>query len=142
MTDKFIEYRAGYKYQLAADFEIQTSIKPKKYIDTPFITLLQNGYLIVKKGYAWDGTSGPVIDTHENLRASLVHDALYQLMRRRKLSYRKYRDKADRLFMRMCKQDGLSSMMAGIFYGVLKKFGLSSAHPDNVREIQYAPHKL
>lgn len=142
MTDKFIAYRSGYKYQLAADFGIQTQIKPKNDIDTPLISLSKKGFLTVKKDYAWDGTSGPVIDTHENLRASLVHDAIYQLMRRGKVSYKKYRDKADRLFMKMCKQDGLSSMMARIFYEVLKRFGLSSAHPDNVREIKYAPHQL
>jgi hypothetical protein len=141
MTDRYIEYRSGYKYQLAADFGITTSIKPNKDIETPFITLFKNGFLVIRKGYAWDGTSGPVIDTHENLRASLVHDALYQLMRRRKISFKKHRDKADRLFMKMCKQDGLSSLRARIYYEVLKRCGLSSASPENIRRIEYAPNK-
>lgn len=142
MTNKYIEYRSGYKYQLVTDYRIQTPIKPNKDVDAHFITLSKKGLLTVKRGYAWDGTSGPVIDTHENLRASLVHDALYQLMRRRKISYKKYRDKADRLFMKICRQDGLSAFTARLYYEVLKRFGLSSADPKNVRRIKYAPHKL
>jgi len=86
MTTKgYIRYRGDYKYQLADGYEINISIKPKTDSKTEFIDLDINGNLKVKKGYAWDGPSGPVIDTKENLRASLVHDALYQLMRHRKL---------------------------------------------------------
>jgi hypothetical protein len=33
------------------------------------------------KGYAWNGPSGPTLDTRNFMRGSLVHDALYQLMR-------------------------------------------------------------
>ena len=71
MAESFIEYRSGYKYQLASDYSIEINIKPAKDIDTKFIKLDTKGNLTIIEGYAWDGPSGPVIDTKENMRASL-----------------------------------------------------------------------
>jgi hypothetical protein len=139
VTDKYIKYRSGYKYQLAEDYHIKTSIKPNKDIDTQFISLDIDGSLVVKSGYAWDGTSGPVIDTDSNLRASLVHDAFYQLMRMRKISRKKYKDKADRLFRAMCKKDGVLPKIADIYYEALKKLGNPATDPKNAKEIHRAP---
>ena len=80
MAKKRISYRSGYKYQLAKNYVQQIKIKPAADITEPdFIKLTKDGTLTVKKGYAWDGPSGPVPDTKENLRASLVHDALYHM---------------------------------------------------------------
>lgn len=135
-----ILYRSGYKYQLEADYVVKTPIKPKQDIDTRFIALTKEGVLTVKSGYAWDGTSGPVIDTDENLRASLVHDAFYQLMRRRKLSpIKTYKDKADKLFRTMCKEDGVFSPVAQLYYEALKKFGKPATDPANTKPIHKAP---
>ncbi len=139
MTDKHIRYRSGYKYQLARDYHIKTSIKPKVDIDTQFIALDLQGNLTVKSGYAWDGTSGPVMDTHHNLRASLVHDAFYQLMRQRKLSRKQYKDKADKLFRRICRKDGVSPVIAQVYYQVLKKLGNPAADPKNAKKVKRAP---
>ena len=100
MTTGFIKYRSDYKYQLASDYRIQIPIRPAADIDTEFIRLATDGELTVKKGYAWDGPSGPVIDTKKNLRAALVHDALYQLMRNAKLNKRTHRKSARRNFQR------------------------------------------
>lgn len=74
-TEGYILYRSDYKYQLADDYNINISIKPKTNIETKFIELDTDGNLTVKNGYAWDGPSGLVKDTDENMRASLVHDA-------------------------------------------------------------------
>jgi len=139
MTEKHIKYRSGYKYQLAEDYKIRTSIKPKAAIDTQFIALSAAGALTVKSGYAWDGTSGPVIDTDHNLRASLVHDALYQLMRQKKLSRKQYKDKADKLFKTLCKQDGVRAVRAHVYYLALKKLGNPATDPKNAKEVKQAP---
>ncbi len=88
MATKRIAYRSGYKYQLAKAYSIGINIKPGKDIKTKFIKLDRTGKLTIVGGYAWDGPSGPVVDTKENMRASLVHDALYQLMRNGKLTAR------------------------------------------------------
>lgn len=139
MSDKSIKYRSGYKYQLAEDYNVTVKIKPKDDVDMQFIALDTKGHLTVNSGYAWDGTSGPVIDTENNLRASVVHDALYQLMRKKKISRKLYKDKADKLFSKMCKEDGVLSGVANLYYLALKKFGDPSTDPKNSKKIQAAP---
>jgi len=140
MTDPHIRYRSGYKYQLAEDYHIATTIKPKADIDTQFLALTLDGQLTVKSGYAWDGTSGPVIDTPQNLRASLVHDAFYQLMRERLLTPRKnYKDKTDKLFKHLCKDDGVPSAVAQVYYEALKQLGNPSTDPKHAKKIHQAP---
>lgn len=138
MAKSYIEYRSGYKHQLADDYKISINIKPKADIDTQFIVLDQQGSLTVKSGYAWDGTSG-IRDTDRNLRASLVHDALYQLMRRKKLTISASKDKADRLFQKMCVEDGVPKTVAKVYYYTLKNLGKPSADPKNAKEIRRAP---
>lgn len=139
MSEAFIEYMSGYKYQLAKDYKIATSIKPQKDIDTQFIALDKQGNLTVKSGYAWDGTSGPVVDTEHNLRASLVHDAFYQLMRRKHLEASKHKDKADKLFRKMCKEDGVPSTVAQVYYEALKLLGKPASDPSHAKKIKRAP---
>lgn len=138
-TKGYIRYRADYKYQLANDYDMQISIKPKSTIDTDFIRLDIHGNLLVKKGYAWDGPSGPVIDTDENIRASLVHDALYQLMRNKHLVTRTHRKAADQLFKDICKDDGVSNLRASAYYKALRKYGKPAASPQNKKRIHRAP---
>jgi hypothetical protein len=142
MTTKgYIRYKSDYKYQLASSYEIQISIRPKTDIETDFIDLDRNGTLTVKKGYAWDGPSGPVKDTKKNMRASLVHDALYQLMRNKSLNTRTYRKAADREFRDICKEDGVSNFRASVYYKALRKFGRPAASPENKKKIARAPKK-
>ena len=138
-TKGYIRYRADYKYQLANDYSLGISIKPKSNIDTDFISLDIQGNLLVKKGYAWDGPSGPIIDTDENMRASLVHDALYQLMRNEHLVSRTHRKAADQLFKDICKEDGISNLRASAYYKVLRRFGKPAASPQNKKKIHRAP---
>lgn len=139
MSKTFIKYRDGYKYQLAVEYMINTGIKPKKEVNGKYIKLDLRGYLVIAEGYAWDGPSGPVVDTKENMRASLVHDALYQLMRQRHLSARAHKDKADRLFKKICIQDGVPSATAKIYYLGLKLGGKPATDPKNQKKVLRAP---
>jgi len=140
MTTKgYILYRSDYKYQLAEEYKINISIKPKSNIETKFIDLDTDGNLTVKIGYAWDGPSGPVKDTDENMRASLVHDALYQLMRNDKLKSRIHRKAADQEFKDICKADGVSNFRASVYYKALRKFGKPAASPQNKKVVVRAP---
>ena len=136
---QYIFYKADYKYQLTENYSMNISIRPKTNIDTDYIALDTAGNLLVKKGYAWDGPSGPVIDTNENMRASLVHDALYQLMRNKHLSTRVHRKAADQLFKDMCKEDGVSNFRASVYYKALRKFGRPAASPQNKKVVHRAP---
>ncbi|GMQ83853.1 MAG: hypothetical protein BMS9Abin06_0597 [Gammaproteobacteria bacterium] len=139
MPNPFITYRGGYKYQLASDYSIKITIKPKKNVSGRFIKLDTKGNLTVVDGYAWDGPSGPVEDTHENMRASLVHDALYQLMRNKYLTAKQYKDKADKLFKKICIEDGVPRITAQIYYLGLKLGGKPSTDPKNKKKIHRAP---
>ncbi len=138
-TKGYICYRADYKYQIANDYSISILIKPKSNIDTDFISLDVHGNLLVKKGYAWDGPSGPVIDNDENMRASLVHDALYQLMRNEYIATRTHRKAADQLFKDICKEDGVSKFWASAYYKALRKYGKPAASPQNKKIAHRAP---
>jgi hypothetical protein len=138
-TGGYIRYRADYKYQLANSYKINISIRPSSDIETDFINLDTDGNLLVQKGYAWDGPSGPVIDTDENMRASLVHDALYQLMRNEELSSKTHRKAADQLFKDICKDDGVSNLRASAYYKALRKFGKPATSPQNKKIVHRAP---
>ncbi|GAF89000.1 unnamed protein product, partial [marine sediment metagenome] len=90
-----ISYRGGYKYQLAANYIVQIGIKPENNINTKFIVLSTEGMLSILRGYAWDGASGGYPDLKKIMRGSLIHDALYQLIRMKLLTLgdRKQADK-------------------------------------------------
>jgi len=117
-----------YKYQLTEDYSVDSGIKVKEKIDTPFIILEPDGNLTIKKKYAWDGPSGPTIDTKTFMRGSLVHDAFYQLMRESRLPLND-RDKSDRLLQKICKEDGMFFFRAWYTYLGLKWFGKKHAAP-------------
>ena len=134
-----IAYKAGYKYQLKARYAVQIDIRPAAPIDMEYLGLTTDGTLTVKKGYAWDGPSGPTIDTLNFMRGSLVHDALYQLMREGRLGEETYREPADRLLQKMCKEDGMSGLRAWWVYQGVHFFGKPSADPANDKPVIRAP---
>jgi Protein of unknown function (DUF1353) len=134
-----ISYKKGYKYQLVEEYSTDIPIKPDENIISDYINLSSDGKLVIKKGYAWDGPSGPTWDTLNFMRGSLVHDALYQLMRAEKLDKDKYREPADRLLQKMCKEDGMSSIRAWVVYQGVRLGGELSADPVNIKPIIRAP---
>ena len=136
-----ISYKKGYKYQLKENYTTDIPIKPDNDIVLrgEFIQLTREGKLTIKNGYAWDGPSGPTRDTPDFMRGSLVHDALYQLMREELLEKDVHRDPADRLLQQMCKEDGMCSICAWVVYKGVKIFGDPSADTDNKRPIIKAP---
>jgi len=137
--DKQIKYRAGYKYQLAENYVIDLNIKIDVPIDTEYINLTTSGILTIKEGYAWDGASGPTWDDKSNMRGSLVHDALYQLLREKRLPLN-YRQVADDILFQLCKEDGMSTFRATIWRTMVGSFAGGAALPQNDKEILTAPN--
>lgn len=129
-----MQYRKGYKYQLAADEHFMTRIKPGKDIVTQFIELYRNGHLIVKDGYAWDGPSGPTVDRPTNMRGSVGHDALCQLMRQRKLDIC-WLELANEYMGIWCKEDGMWKLWADLYVRELNNFGSFAANPKNAKTV-------
>lgn len=118
MTTKSIKYKGGYKYQIHETLCVRICIKPAYTIDIEYLTLDTHGDLYVKKGYAWDGPSGPTFDTPTFMRGSVIHDALYQLIREGHLSH-EFREAADRELRRVCLEDGMHRVRAWwVYWGV------------------------
>ncbi len=134
-----ISYKSGYKYQLHEAYASEIPIIPSQSIVTEYIELDEEGLLSIKKGYAWNGPSGPAIDTLNFMRGSLVHDALYQLMRNEELDRDRYRKPADELLRKMCRDDGMSPIRAWCVYYGLRIFGDKAAHHNNKKKINKAP---
>lgn len=135
---KSIKYKSGYKYQLISPFSIQTQIFPERNILTHYLILSTEGILHIQIGYCWDGPSGPAIDTKNFMRGSLVHDALYQLMRQGLLD-QKWREQADIELRKICREDGMSAIRAQWVYWAVRNFAKRCADTDNQREILTAP---
>lgn len=133
-----MKYRSGYKYQLAADETFQTSLQPPQSIFTARIDLYTTGLLVIREGYSWDGTSGPVIDRKTNQRGSLAHDALYQLMRMEKLPHY-FWPQVDLEFAKIIKEDGAWPMTIKLDLLGLKIAGGRAALPKNRRKVYEAP---
>ena len=128
-----ILYRKGYKYQLAHWTWCATGIRPLTFIQTGFITLSKTGVLIIKEGYAWDGPSGPALDTPTFMAASLIHDALYQLMRMDLLPQGR-RKQADQMMRKIALRDGMGIFRAGYAYSFVRLFSRGAADPSNVKK--------
>lgn len=73
------ESLAKWKYRLTADLAMQTRIKGIE-CKTEYIRLHEDGRIVMFKGYAWNGASGPTLDTDDTMAPSAGHDALYQLI--------------------------------------------------------------
>lgn len=134
----YILYSAGYKYQLREDYDILIDIRPQVDLTAKYITLKTDGFLSIKDGYAWDGPSGPAIDTANFMRGSLVHDALYQLIRECLIDY-DYRKYVDELLRRICIEDGMSWLRAWWVYLGVRIGGSSCTNPKNTKPIIRAP---
>lgn len=137
MMGDHIHYRDGYKYRLMEDYVIQTPITGYS-ISTDYITLNKDGKMRIKKGYAWDGASGPTFDSKSSMRASLVHDACYELERCELISL-KLRDKIDCLLRDICREDGMWAWRANLWLWAVRKFGIFAADPGGDHPILVAP---
>lgn len=118
------------------DYAIQVDIKPAEEFGFTYLSLSMDGLLTVSRYYAWDGPSGPTLDTRDFMRGSLVHDALYQLMRLRVLDYRVHRKRADQLLREICLEDGMCRLRAWYVYHALRIFASGSARPRKEPEME------
>lgn len=116
MKHSSINYHKGKaKYQLVEDYVIDIEFSQAVDIEANLVKLSANGTLTVGTGFAWDGVTGLAFDTRNFMRASLVHDALYHLLRQTGTNP-KLHEKADELFLTIAKIDGVHPLRARIHY--------------------------
>ena len=113
---------------------------PSERLETRFITLDIDGRLFINGGYAWDGPTGVpnVWGTRWLIRPSLIHDALYQLLRYGLLDQR-CRKAADVEFLEACYQDAKFKWLGDVAYWAVRKFGKVAADPKSKRKVLTAP---
>ena len=119
-----------YKYVLTEQYthpEPFDELKGRS-VDGSHLRLTPDGLLTIKEGYAWDGPSGPAPDLAYLLRAALVHDALYQLIRIGALEPR-HRGAADRLLGRTARQDSTPWGVCAVAVTFVRLFGRPSTWP-------------
>lgn len=121
--------RKKYKFNLHSDFEFDVDIQVKEDKDLGLLSITKNGKLVIKKGYSWDGPSGPTIDTRNFMQGSLVHDALYQMMREGVIAQHQ-RKRADEILREICVADKMSKLRAWWVYQGVRIGGASAAKPD------------
>jgi len=138
IMERKIKYKKGYHYQIVENYVAQTSIIPKTIIDTDFYSIDINGVLIAKKGYAFDGPSGPTIDTKNFMRGSLIHDILYQAIREGLLDSM-WRRQADKELRKACLEDGMNRLRAWYVFQAVSRVGGFAADPKNKKQILTAP---
>ena len=136
--DKYIIYKKGYKYQTVISISYHSQVFPEKDIFTSYIHLHKSGLLWIKSGYAWNGASGPTIDTKNFMRGPLVHDALYQFIRMGHLDI-EWREQADRELYKICIEDGMCPLRAWYVYQSVKRFAKFAALPKNRKPLITAP---
>ena len=121
--------RRRYKYNLHADVQYTADIHVLKVKTSGLVRIDTSGKLLLKKGYSWDGPSGPALDSRNFMRGSLIHDALYQLMREGFIAQHQ-RQRADEILREICIEDGMTRLRAWWVYRGVRVGGASSARPD------------
>lgn len=121
-------YRRTKPYQLDVRYTQELPIFPDMPIISREISISIDGQLMVASGYQWDGPSGPAFDTPDFMRASLVHDALYQLMREGRLPMH-YRNVADEQLWQIARADGMPWWRAAWCFLGVRLFGEQFATP-------------
>lgn len=142
-TTSHVHYRRrprNYLLELARPFRIRTGIvRPgAPLIGNAFVNLDQAGVLSIAAEYAWDGASGPIAQTPDVIRPSVVHDALYQLMREFGLEP-KWRVVADQLLRQMCVADGMPRWQANVVHAAVATFGARYIDPLTPQPVLIAP---
>lgn len=121
--------RRKYKYNLHSDVVYETGINVDNPTDLGLLIIDRDGKMTIRKGYSWDGPSGPAIDTKNFMRGSLIHDALYQLLRGKVLPPH-LRKRADEILRDICLEDGMSKIRAWWVYKGVRLGGACAAKPD------------
>jgi hypothetical protein len=117
-----LEEITAWKYRVRVKEEYQTGIKLSVPAYLGPLTMRPDGTVILGVGYAWNGASGPAINTDTNYTASAFHDALYQMIREGllKMSDRK---RADEILRELCLRAGMNKFRAWYFYHTVRRFG-------------------
>ncbi len=140
MESTRIEYgrTPPYKWVLKSPLVFLTDIHPEADIEHPFFCLSKDGLLTISAGYAFDGVTG-FPDFKSMMRGAAGHDVLLQAIQLDLLP-RKWKEKADRLLIRLCREDDFPKFMLPVVYQAVSRFGTAKRKDLNrYYEVMVAP---
>ena len=120
----YVFNREGVKYSFAADFNHKLSYEHAAFV-MRYVSC-RGKVMIFKRGYGWDGPSGPAYDNPETIIPSAVHDAFYGHF----LEYgctRRERCLADKEYRSMLVAYGYPRWRAWVHYAALRVAGWHAA---------------
>lgn len=138
-----------YRYRSLEPFELRLKL-PQELVSpafieapdggAPWVRLGRRGKLRIRPGYAWRGLGTPGRTSRLSMRAGLVHDALYQLMRAGELDHRHWRPWADQVMRDLLIADGVGSTRAAWSHSWARWFGeRDSRRAEQVTHREFAP---
>jgi hypothetical protein len=136
--DRQLFFKRGYKYTTTRNFYIELEVTPYEAVDLPFVKMNKEGKTVVLFGYAWNGASGPTLDTLSSMIGSLVHDLGYQLIRLGLIAP-EYKEYFDKLLVEICIEDGMWKLRATVWGKAVVCFGKSSCRPSAEPKEEVAP---
>lgn len=108
-------------YSLGTDYHGITAVIGQQ-IDTHYCTLFDNGLLLLKSGFIWNGPSGPAINTPATLMPSALHDCLYRLIQEGELE-KDHREASDYTYRDSLKTWGVPLWRRLLHFRAVRLFG-------------------
>ena len=122
----------GYRrrFEVVEDYRTRLIECPRSRwsIDWEHVHIDTSRVLTVRAGYRWDGASGPVIQTPDTMEPSLVHDVLYDGMRREKIP-QSWRRHADAEYRERLREAGMTWIRRWVEWLGLRLFAARYARP-------------
>ena len=137
-------FTSGYKHKVEKDLTIYLPWLRTYDINLDHIRLTPNGFLTAKRGWGWDGASGPTWDTQSSHRGSCFHDVMCYLMRKSYIDIG-YKDHADQMAYQLWTMDSkkgwrwLLIPRYKLWKFALNTVGKTGSRPKDMREIRKAP---
>jgi hypothetical protein len=131
-----MKYLTGFKFVVFDDFSRQTNIKGFN-VTLGLTSLDENGLLSIRKNFAWDGSSAPILDFRSTLEGSCDHDALCDMVNQGLLpSY--LQPIIDQVYYDVCREKGFPEILARIRLIVIRWYQTGKGAKRFHRKVQEA----
>jgi len=115
-----IQYLAGIKYRLDKPYRLKVKLNSDNIVCRH--VSYTDGELLIDREFVWDGVTGMWINESAAMRGSLVHDAIYHLIRECGIDDSNAKI-ADDLLYQFSREDGVSWTLAQIMHYTTKYLG-------------------
>ena len=132
-----VTYQKVWRYKLAKDYRLDFAKDHGQSLVVLTDCQTRHYSLTATKvfawaGYSWDGASGPVVQTKNSVRATLVHDIMYQAMASGGVpATRRNRKIADRIFLAVLKEDGMTWARRRAWHLAVRLLGAKDIKSEN-----------